>query len=41
MEDTFQHTKKCPKCGKHKVYLVVEEDGFSFVCTACGETWSE
>jgi len=38
----FQHDKKCPKCRKHKVYIVViDNDGkVTYSCTACGYTWT-
>ena len=38
--DTFQSNKKCPECGKRKVYIIPTEDGYEYICTACGHTWS-
>ena len=39
-EGNFQHNIKCPVCNKRKVYIEETEDGFKYVCEACGHEWS-
>ncbi len=35
--DNYQHTLKCPECGKRKVYI--SDDGTTYYCKACGHSW--
>lgn len=39
-EGNYRQKLKCPKCGKRKVYIEEERDGFKYICKACGKEWS-
>ena len=38
-EGNYQHKKKCPKCGKRKVYVEVEGTKYKYICAVCGKEW--
>lgn len=38
-EQNYQHDRKCPRCGKRKVFLQVTTNGAQFICKVDGYTW--
>ena len=39
LPENYQQNKKCPKCGRRKIYVSTEGDGYKFSCKSCGYTW--
>ena len=35
MPDNYQHEKVCPECGRRKVYIGENLEGYYYYCTEC------